>query len=96
MRHLAILALSLVIGTSVGCCCLSKGCGPCNSGGYGTYYGGGSSCPGGNCGLQGAYNDGGYGGLQSASIPGAYPVTASAPIIMQPTATAAAPAPGTY
>ena len=102
MRQLAHLVLVLVLGSSIGCCCLSRGggCGPCNSGAYGSYYGGGNSCPNGNCNLQGAYYDG-FGGVQSASIPGAlpataaapgtFPVTASAPIVVQPTATASAP-----
>ncbi len=102
MRLLAHLALVLVIGSSVGCCCFKGGgCGPCNSGAYGSYYGGGNSCPGGNCNLQGASYSDPYGGLQSASIPGAlpataavpgtFPATATAPIVVSPTTTAAAP-----
>jgi hypothetical protein len=84
MKRLATLTLALLIGTSVGCCC-SHGCGS----GYGSYYGG-SSCPGGNCGIQGASNAG-FNGLQSASIPGAIPMTAAGPVYYNTPMTASAP-----
>jgi len=52
MKKLAvtILGISLIM-VATGCCC-SNQCGPCGPGYGAAYYG--NSCPGGNCGIQGA------------------------------------------